>query len=78
MRNIEGLAYWAVAAPLLARAPARIGYGVACWRGDWLYRHQAAKRTELARNLRQVLGPDRSPAALQRVTRDWLDRKSVV
>jgi lauroyl/myristoyl acyltransferase len=71
LRNIEGLAYWAVAAPLLARAPARIGYGVACWRGDWLYRHQAAKRTELARNLRQVLGPDRSPAALQRVTRDW-------
>ena len=41
----------------------RLGYRIACWRGDWLRRHQAAKRTELVRNLRQVLGDELSPAA---------------
>ena len=71
VRDIEGLAYWAAAAPILARLPARLGYRVACWRGDWRCRHQAAKRTELARNLRLVLGNERSPAAVQQVTREW-------
>jgi Kdo2-lipid IVA lauroyltransferase/acyltransferase len=59
------------AAVLLARLPAVLGYRMACWRGDWLRRHQAAKRAELARNLRLVLGNEVSPATAQRVTRDW-------
>ena len=71
LRKVEGLAYWAAAAPVLARVPARLGYRVACWRGDWLYRHHAVKRSELAHNLRQVLGSERSPAALQQATREW-------
>ena len=68
---VEGAAYWAVAAPVLARLPAALGYRMACWRGDWLFRCQAGKRTEVARNLRLVLGDELSPAAAQQVTREW-------
>lgn len=71
LRNVEGAAYWAAAAPMLARMPAALGYRVACRRGDFLYRTHTAKRTELARNLRQVLGSELSPAETERVTRQW-------
>jgi lauroyl/myristoyl acyltransferase len=71
LRSVEGVTYWAAAAPLLGRLPASLGYRIACWRGDWLFRRQDAKRTELARNLRQMLGNELSRAAVQRVTRDW-------
>jgi len=57
--------------PFLARLPAPLGYRMACWRGDWLFRWDAGKRTELVRNLRLVLGNELSPAAAQQVTRDW-------
>jgi lauroyl/myristoyl acyltransferase len=68
LRSLEAVAYWAAVAPLLARLPAAIGYRAACWRGDWLFRRQTGKRTELARNL-WMLGL--GPAAAQRVARDW-------
>jgi lauroyl/myristoyl acyltransferase len=71
LRGVEGVAYWAVAAPVLARLPAALGYRIACWRGDFLFRCQAGKRTELERNVRLVLGNDLSPAAVQQVVRDW-------
>ena len=71
LRNIEGVVYWAAAAPALARLPAALGYRIACWRGDWLFRCQAGRRTELARNLRLVLGDELSAAAAQQVTREW-------
>jgi phosphatidylinositol dimannoside acyltransferase len=71
LRNLEGVVYWAAAAPVLARLPAALGYRVACWRGDWLSRCQAGRRTELARNLRLVLGDELSPAAAQQVAREW-------
>jgi lauroyl/myristoyl acyltransferase len=71
LRSAEGVAYWAAAAPVLARLPAALGYRIACRRGDWLSRRQAEKRTELARNLRLVLGGELSPAAAQQATRDW-------
>ena len=71
LRRAEGVAYWATAAPLLGCLPAAFGYRIARRRGDWLYRRQAAKRTELTRNLRLVLGDQLSPAAAQEVTRDW-------
>jgi lauroyl/myristoyl acyltransferase len=71
VRNVAGVAYWATAAPVLARLPAVLGYRIACSRGDWLFRCQVAKRTELARNLRQVLGNELSPAAVEQMARDW-------
>jgi phosphatidylinositol dimannoside acyltransferase len=71
LRNAEGVAYWAVAAPALARLPAGVGYRIARRRGDWIFRRHIAERTELARNLRQVLGSELSPAAVQYVTREW-------
>ena len=71
LRNAEGAAYWAAAAPVLARLPAALGYRIACWRGDWLFRCEAWRRAELARNLRLVLGNELSAAAAQQVTREW-------
>jgi lauroyl/myristoyl acyltransferase len=69
--SAEGMAYWVAAAPALARLPAALGYRIACWRGDLLFRCQAGKRTEMVRNVRLVLGNDLSPAAAQQVVRDW-------
>jgi phosphatidylinositol dimannoside acyltransferase len=60
-----------LAAPVLARLPAALGYRIACWNGDLLFRYQAGKRTEVVRNLQLVLGNDISPAAAQQVARDW-------
>jgi phosphatidylinositol dimannoside acyltransferase len=71
LRNVEGVAYWAAAAPVLARLPAALGYRIACRRGDWLFRTQAGKAAVLAGNLRQMLGNELSPAAAQQVTREW-------
>ena len=67
LRIIERAGYL----PALARLPAALGYRMACWRGDWLFRSQAGTRTEVARNLRLVLGDELSPAAAQQVTREW-------
>jgi lauroyl/myristoyl acyltransferase len=71
IRNAEGVAYWAAAAPLLARLPPGLGYRIARRRGDWIFRRHAAERAELASNLRQVLGGELSPAAVDDVTREW-------
>jgi phosphatidylinositol dimannoside acyltransferase len=71
LRTVEAVAYWAAAAPVLARLPTALGYRIACWRGDWLSRCQTAKRIELERNLRRVLGNELRPVAAQQVTRDW-------
>lgn len=60
-----------LAAPILARLPAILGYRIACWNGDLLFRCQRGKRAELARNLQFLLGNDLSPAATQQVARDW-------
>jgi Kdo2-lipid IVA lauroyltransferase/acyltransferase len=71
LRTVERAAYLAVLAPAVGRLPAVLSYRMACWRGDWHFRCQARKRTEMARNLRLVLGDELSPAAAQRVTREW-------
>jgi KDO2-lipid IV(A) lauroyltransferase len=71
LRNAEGVAYWAVAAPVLARLPAAVGYRIARRRGDWLFRRHIGERTELARNLRQIIGIELSQAAVKYVTREW-------
>ena len=71
IRNAEGAAYWAAAAPILARLPPGLGYRIARRRGDWIFRRHAAERAELASNLRQILGGELSPAAVDDVTREW-------
>lgn len=71
LRNFERVAWWAVVAPVLGLLPAALGYRIACWRGDWMCRQQAAKRAELSRNLRLVLGSQLGPAAEQEAIRDW-------
>ena len=71
LRTLKRAAYLVVVAPAMGRLPATLGYRMACWRGDWHFRCQAGKRTEMARNLRLVLGDELSPAAAQRVTREW-------
>ena len=71
LRNVEGVAYWTAAAPALSRLPAALGYRIACWHGDLLFRCQVEKRTTLARNVELVLGNELSSGAAQQVTRDW-------
>ena len=70
LRGVEGAAYWAAVAPTLARLPAAVGYRIACWRGDLLFRCQARKRAELTRNVRLVLGDELNPRAEGVVTVD--------
>jgi lauroyl/myristoyl acyltransferase len=71
LRRLEGVAYWAATAPAAACLPAALGYGLARRRGDWDFRHRPAKRAEMERNLRQVLGGELGPDEAQRITRDW-------
>jgi lauroyl/myristoyl acyltransferase len=71
LRSAEGVAYWGAVAPVLARMPAVLGYRIACWRGDWLYRRQTGKRTNLERHLRQMLGSELGRTASRKAARDW-------
>jgi lauroyl/myristoyl acyltransferase len=71
LRIVKRAAYLAAVAPAVGRLPAALSYRMACWRGDWHFRCQAGKRTEMARNLRLVLGDELSPAAAQQVAREW-------
>jgi lauroyl/myristoyl acyltransferase len=71
LRTVKRAAYLAAVAPAVGRLPTALSYRMACWRGDWLFRCQAGKRTEVARNLQLVLGDELSPAAAQQVTREW-------
>ncbi len=71
LRTVKRAAYLAAVAPVVGRLPAALSYRMACWRGDWDFRCQAGTRTEMARNLRLVLGDEVSSAAAQQVTREW-------
>ena len=70
LRAIEGVVYWIVIAPILARLPAALGYRIACWRGDLRFRLQPRLRDEMAINLQSVFGDELSPEAIQRVIRE--------
>jgi Kdo2-lipid IVA lauroyltransferase/acyltransferase len=71
LRRAEGLAYWLAVAPLAARLPASLAYRVACWRGDWSYWHCPEKRSEIVRDLCQVLGDELSLDEAERLARDF-------
>ena len=71
LRNADSVAYWLVVAPLAARLPASLAYRVACWRGDWGCRFRAGKRSEIVRNLRQVLGDELSPDQAEGLAREF-------
>jgi KDO2-lipid IV(A) lauroyltransferase len=66
----EIASYWLVVAPLLALLPTRLSYRAARWRGDWTFRYWPQKRSEVVRNLRQVLGEELSQEEAERVARD--------
>ncbi len=70
LRRAEIVAYWLAVAPLTARLPASFAYGVACWRGDQCFRYWPAKRAEVVRGLREILGEELGEEAVQRVARD--------
>jgi lauroyl/myristoyl acyltransferase len=76
LRSVEGVAYWAAVAPAVACLPAGLGYRIACWRGDWDFRHRHRKRAELIRNLEQMLGDDLTPGAAAQLARDWFRFRS--
>jgi Kdo2-lipid IVA lauroyltransferase/acyltransferase len=70
LRQAETAAYWLVVAPLLALLPAPLAYRAACWRGDWTFRFWPEKRSEVVRNLREVLGEELSREEAERIARD--------
>ena len=71
LRSVEGVAYWAAVAPVLACLPAIWGYRLACWRGDWEFRSRRGKRDMLICNLRQLLGDEIGLADARRLARQW-------
>jgi phosphatidylinositol dimannoside acyltransferase len=76
LRRAEVVAYWLAVAPLVARLPASLAYRVACWRGDWGFRYEAGKRSEIVRNLRWVLGDELGPGEAERLAREFFRRVS--
>ncbi len=71
LRSAEGVAYWGGVAPVAACLPAALGYRIACWRGDLDFRYRDAKRADLTRNLRLLLGDDLPPQAASQLAREW-------
>jgi KDO2-lipid IV(A) lauroyltransferase len=69
LRSAETIAYWLVAAPLLALLPARLAYRAACWRGDLTYWYWPEKRAEVVHGLRSVLGEELSAPEAERLAR---------
>jgi len=71
LRTAESVAYWTVGAPLSSLLPASVAYRTACWRGDWSFRHRTGQRSEIVRNLREVLGDELSPEEAERLAREF-------
>jgi lauroyl/myristoyl acyltransferase len=76
LRNAESVGYWLAVAPLASRLPASLAYRVACWRGDLGFRYRAGQRSEMVRNLRQVLGDELGPEEAERLAREFLRLRS--
>jgi KDO2-lipid IV(A) lauroyltransferase len=76
LRSAEAIAYWLATAPLLALLPARLAYRAACLRADLAFRSWPEKRSEIAGNLRQVLGEELSQQEAERLARDVFRMRS--
>jgi len=70
LRRLEIFIFWLVVAPLVARLPAKLAYGAATRRGDWIARNWPEDSVAISRNLRQVLGETPSSAEVERMTRE--------
>jgi KDO2-lipid IV(A) lauroyltransferase len=69
--RLEILVYWLVVAPLAGLLPARLGYWVACRRGDWVHRRWPEGAALVKRNLRQVFGDALSAAEAERLAAEF-------
>jgi lauroyl/myristoyl acyltransferase len=76
LREAEDVTYWLVVAPLAALLPSGLAYRAACWRGDLHFRYRAGKRSEIVRNLRQVLGEELGSEEAERLARDFFRFRS--
>lgn len=74
--EFEELLYQLVIVPLVAFLPASLAYSVACWRGDWRYRHDEALRVRIISNLEGVFGDQLSQAERAQVARDFFRQKA--
>jgi len=74
--DFEEFLYRLVLVPLVAFLPARLAYGLALLRGEWRYRLDTSKRTQLMRNLEMVLGDNYNRDERMRLVRDFFRRKS--
>jgi KDO2-lipid IV(A) lauroyltransferase len=74
--SAEAVVYWLATAPLLALLPAGLAYRAACLRADWAFRSWPEKRSEVAGNLRQVLGEELSADEAERLARDIFRTRS--
>jgi Kdo2-lipid IVA lauroyltransferase/acyltransferase len=71
LRRLEIVAFWLVA-PLIARLPAKLAYGIACRRGDLISRYWPEEPAIFVSNLRQILGETVSQAEAERLSREAL------
>lgn len=71
VRGVEAVGYCLVVAPLAARLPARLAYGIACQRGDWCFRYRVGKRSDIVRNVREVLGDELGSDEAERLAREF-------
>jgi KDO2-lipid IV(A) lauroyltransferase len=71
LARLEVVVFWLVVAPLAALLPARLGYWVACRRGDWEFRHWPEGAAIVKRNLLQIFGDTLSPAEAERLAREY-------
>ena len=74
--KLERLLFLLVIVPLVAFLPAPMAYGIACWFGDWTYRHDTLACERLINNLEGVIGDQLSYTERAQVTRDFFRRRS--
>lgn len=70
LRRLEIFTYWLVVAPVVALLPARLAYGFACLRGDWISWYWPEDAAAITRNMRRIFRETLSPAEVERLARE--------